>query len=89
MSQVRTSVRPTGSEFHAPRIRPSDTVGAVAGRFPSTLEVFEWYDIDPDYDGRATLDEMADELAVDVDHMVDQLVDVAAHDERLRAEESW
>ena len=65
-------------------IRPNDTVISVATRFPDTQDIFDWYDIDPRFDGRSTLDEMADELGVEVEHMIEQLQDVVSLDELYR-----
>ena len=66
----------TTSELLTPIIRPSDKVGFVAARFPKTQDVFDWFDIDPEYDGGVSLDDICDELGIDVDDLVDQLIDV-------------
>ncbi len=55
------------------RITPAMKVGIVTRRYPETVDVFEWHDIDTNDRRHATLDEIANELELEIETLLDEV----------------
>jgi hypothetical protein len=54
-------------------ITPTMKVGIVTRRYPETVDVFEWHDIDTNDRRHATLDEISNELELEIETLLDEI----------------